>query len=568
MDTPRRSYAKPVATAVTNAAAVDPPVLLVGPYDPACRDDTFQAPPLGVWRLAGVLAAAGAHVEVFDPNSSAEPAAHGLAKVLASRSWRLIGFSTTGTTLRFDLGLAHLARRLCADALIVAGGMEAALNAETLFRVGPFDLIVLGQGERPLLEIVDRLRQGLSTSDLRDVRGTAWIDASGEIHRLSQPALDRQAFREATFQTPYARMPYQRYWDKLTHAYRLHDLPMRAEREARLAEVQAIPLNTLNDGPIPCACSPAHVPNGADGPAARVTRLEADECVSMIARIVSACPDVRTIVFQDDTFVFNTDQRVRPLCEGILAAKHAEVIPLELQFISTSRIDSMDKTRLGLLKRAGFRMVGFGVESFSRDVLTEFNKAHIWDSIAPNLHAALKFGLTPSLDLMLTSPRCSMKDVAGNITAAFKWLSLGCEAAMHPYVVPFAGTALARDRELLPFTVTTGYTIDGTGIQWDQPTKILPIDPLVRDAILEIERAFAERLTMVEAEVARLPSSVRSLLWIACAIPVLTPHGEPLPSLNAAVRALVSRLPMPPARVNKFAAQLTAVIGRTNAALT
>lgn len=573
MDTTRRSYAKPVATAVTNTAAVDLHVLLVGPYDPACRDDTFQAPPLGVWRLAGVLGAAGAHVEVFDPNCSDEAAAHGLAKVLASRSWRLIGFSTTGPTLRFDLGLAHLARRLCADALIVAGGMEAALNAETLFRVGPFDLIVLGQGERPLLEIVERLRQGLSAHDLRDVRGTAWTDASGEIHRLSQPALDRQAFREATFRTPYSRMPYQRYWDKLTHAYRLHDLPMRAEREARLAEVQAIALNTLNDGPIPCACSPAHVPTGADGPAARVTRLEADECVSMISRIVSACPDVRTVVFQDDSFVFTADQRIRPLCEGILAAKHADIIPQELQFISTSRIDSMDKTRLGLLKRSGFRMVGFGVESFSREMLTEFNKAHIWDSIAPNLHAALKFGLTPSLDLMLTSPRCRLTDVAGNITAAFKWLSLGCEVTMHPYVMPFAGTALARDRALLPFTVTAGYTIDGTTIQWDQPTKILPIDPLVRDAILEIERTFVERLTMVEAEVARLPSRVRSLLWIACAIPVLAPHGEPLPSLNAAVRALVSRLPMPPARVNKFAAQLTATIGSArpggaNAALT
>jgi hypothetical protein len=72
---------------------------------------------------------------------------------------------------------------------------------------------------------------------------------------------------------------------------------------------------------------------------------------------------------------------------------------------------------------------------------------------------------------------------------------------------------------------------------------------------------FTERLTMLEAEVAHLPSRVRSLLWIACAIPVLTSHGEAVPSLNAAVRTLVSRLPLPAVRVRILAAQLTAMIG-------
>jgi hypothetical protein len=537
METTRRSYARPVAAEVTYGADVEPDVLLVGPYDPAFREDACLAPPLAVWRIAGVLGAAGARVQVFDPNCCDEaaeaPEAPGdaFAKVLTSRTWRLIAFSITGATLRFDLALAHLARRLCRGALIVVGGTEAASNTETLFRAGPFDLIVLGQGERPLLELVDRLRNGAST---RDVRGTAWTDASGEIHRLSQPALDPRSFRDATFLTPYAQMPCRRYWDKLTHAYKLHDLPVKAERDARLAEVRAIHLDTLADGPIGigCACSPANanVLNDTSG-AARATRLEADECVSMVARIVSAWPDVRTIVFQDDVFVFTSDQRIRPLCEGLLAAKRAGDIPPELQFISTNRIDSMDETRLALMQRTGFRILNFGVESFSREMLMEFGKTHIWESITPNLQAALKLGITPFLDLLLTSPRCGMKDVALNVTTAFKWLQNGCEASMRPFVVSFAGTA------------------------------ILPVDPLVRDAVLKIERTFTECLTMMEAEVAVLPSRVRSILWIACAIPVLASYREAVPSLNAAVRALVGRLPVPPARASKLAAQLTGMMG-------
>jgi hypothetical protein len=35
----------------------NPRFLLVGPYDPKGGEYTFLAPPLGVWRLAGVLAA-------------------------------------------------------------------------------------------------------------------------------------------------------------------------------------------------------------------------------------------------------------------------------------------------------------------------------------------------------------------------------------------------------------------------------------------------------------------------------------------------------------------------------
>jgi hypothetical protein len=559
METTRRPYAKPEVAAEPDGPGVEPHVLLVGPYDPAFDEETCLAPPLGVWRIAGVLGAAGGHVRVFDPNCCDEAVGDAFAKILASRTWHLIAFSVTGATLRFDLGLAHLSRRLSGNALIVAGGTEAAFNAEALFRAGPFDLIVLGQGERPLLELVNRLRKGGST---RDVLGTAWIDASGQLHRRSQPARNRQSFRDATFQTPYAQMPFRHYWDKLTHAYKLHDLPVKAERDARLAEVRAIRLDTLDDGSIGtgCACPPPNVLNETHGAAARVTRLEADECVSMVARIASAWPDVRTIVFEDDIFVFTADQRIRPLCEKLLAAKRAGDIPPELQFIGTNRIDAMDQGRLALMQRAGFRILNFHVESFAREMLAELDKAHIWDSITPNLQAALKVGITPFLDLLLTTPRCRMQDVAFNVASTFKWQH-GCEASMQPYVIPSAGAAMTRDLTLLPFTVTTEYTIDGTSLVWEQPTKILPVDPLVRGAVLEIEHTFTKCLTTIEAEVAHLPARVRSLLWIACAIPVLMSYGEVVPSPHAAVRAFVGRLPVPPARASKLAAQLTGMIG-------
>ena len=41
----------------------------------------------------------------------------------------------------------------------------------------------------------------------------------------------------------------------------------------------------------------------------------------MIKRIVAAHPEVRTVIFQDDIFVFTKDTRILPLCDAIVDAK-------------------------------------------------------------------------------------------------------------------------------------------------------------------------------------------------------------------------------------------------------
>src|SRR2546427_8622007 len=84
-------------------------VLLIGPYDPHCGEYTFLAPPLGVWRLAGVLESAGHEVKVFDPNCCEGPVEPALEEVLRERKWDVVGISTTFMTLPFDLSLAYLA---------------------------------------------------------------------------------------------------------------------------------------------------------------------------------------------------------------------------------------------------------------------------------------------------------------------------------------------------------------------------------------------------------------------------------------------------------------------------
>ena len=521
-------------------------VLLVGPYDPHCGEYTFLAPPLGVWRLAGVLKSHGVDAEVFDPNCITDGTPEeAFARRLASRDWSVVGFSTTGMTLRFDLALAHQARAAAPRALLVAGGMEATFAPEAMFALAPFDLVVLGEGERPLLELVRRLGEGGSH---HGIAGTATLAPDGtgvgSVQRIPQQAMDAAELRAAIFSTPYEEMPYEAYWRRLEEAYAVGSLPMKADREARLAEIRSVRLITLNYCPMRCTfCSSTNFLNAAQDSTARIARLEADDCVTMIRRIVAAHPGVRTIIFQDDIFVFPTDKRILPLTRAIVEAKRRGELPDALQFISTNRIDAMTPERIAAMREAGFRVLGFGIENFSPAVLAEFNKSRIAPSIEPALTAALAHGVTPFLDIILTSPRATVADLAITINEAFRWIEAGCEVGMYPYVIPFTGAAMSSDPALLPQTRYTLQSIAGTAIRWPQPSTILPFDPTLCAVMATVEELFAARLERLEREHAHLPSRVRSLLWIGSASPILRAIGVDAPDADAVERRLRALLP-------------------------
>jgi radical SAM superfamily enzyme YgiQ (UPF0313 family) len=400
---------------------------------------------------------------------------------------------------------------------------------------------VLGEGEKPLLDLVRRLQGG---GGLTGIPGTAWPEADGSLARIPQLALEPLELRDAVFATPYERMPYAAYWRRLEEAYRVGALPVKADREARLAEIRSVRLNTLNYCPMGCTfCSSTNFLHAAQGSNARIRRLDAGGCLEMVRRIVAALPEVRTIIFQDDIFVFTKDDRILPLCRGIVEAKRRGELPRELQFISTNRIDAMTEERLAAMRAAGFRVLGFGVESFSPAVLAEFNKSQIQRHIEPMLGAALRLGITPFLDLILTSPRCRLDDLGETIRQAYRWALAGCEVGMYPYVIPFSGAAMASDPALAPHVEHTTQRVAGTTISWRQPAKILPIEPTVRRAILEVETLFDQYLEVLQAEVAHLPSRVRSLIWTLSAAPVLEDAGVACPSSDEVVAQLLPRLP-------------------------
>ncbi len=97
---------------------------------------------------------------------------------------------------RATLVYSNLVRRAMPGVPIVIGGIEASLRRiahydywsdqvrRSVLLDAKADLLVFGMGERPIWEIADRLRAGERISDLRDVRGTAYVLGKGQWEDL------------------------------------------------------------------------------------------------------------------------------------------------------------------------------------------------------------------------------------------------------------------------------------------------------------------------------------------------------------------------------------------------
>lgn len=152
------------------------------------------------------------------------------------------------------------------DVPVVIGGIEASLRRfahydywddkvrRSILFDAKADLLVYGMGERPLLELAERLRSGERFGDIRDIRGTARIAREGEapgdavlLPSFESVAADThsyaQSFRlEAQEQNPWSGRPLvQRHGDRLL----VCNPPAHPLSEAELDAVYALPFTRM-----------------------------------------------------------------------------------------------------------------------------------------------------------------------------------------------------------------------------------------------------------------------------------------------------------------------------------
>jgi radical SAM superfamily enzyme YgiQ (UPF0313 family) len=370
-------------------------ILLIAPTSPyVIGMSKWLSSNLGVERLAGYMRAKGHHAETYDVNiyrsigTGQGKDELTLEEKLAETDWDIIGFSVYESTMPQDFANMELATKLCKRALIVAGGHAAQFDYQTLLDKSPTRIVVLGEGEFPLLALA---------------AGEPWADIPGIVFKNLANPLTTEQFEEVTAAIDFENLPYETLWDSYVKMYldAGHELT-----EDLLDTIHTARVYTRNYCPMRCKfCSSTNWLTYATGKSGvKLADLKADHLVDLLKRLIKAHPRLRTVYFTDDEFCIVRTQLI-DFCNRVIEEK------LPLTFICFTRVDDLDTEVVGLMAQAGFRTVNMGVESFSANVLREMHKQVIPEQIDEVLDALNSHGIRPSCSFILCTPDAKLDDI-------------------------------------------------------------------------------------------------------------------------------------------------------------
>jgi anaerobic magnesium-protoporphyrin IX monomethyl ester cyclase len=360
-------------------------LLLVNPLflaqDPVERRLMTPYFPLGLLYLAATARAAGYTVSIFDGMFHDDEQA--FAGVLEMEQPMVVGISVLATVRAAALRLAERAHHH--GAVVVAGGADPTGRPESYLRhrsngEHPVDMVVVGEGEQTLLELLPLLLAGEQRGEsLLDINGLAFLDAGGQV---------------------LCTGPRQHCADLDSLALPARDLiDVEAYRQAWRQHHGFFSLSVIATRGCPYGCKWCQ--KSVFG---RSYRPRSPEAVAEEMRIIKEQyhPDQLRIV--DDVMGIDPNW-VRAWHDAVLARD--AVTPFEC----LSRVDLMDEELVRLLREAGCIRIAFGAESGSQKVLDAMNKGTRVEQIRRATELCRRFGIEIYFYIMLGYPGEEWPDI-------------------------------------------------------------------------------------------------------------------------------------------------------------
>jgi anaerobic magnesium-protoporphyrin IX monomethyl ester cyclase len=306
-------------------------VTLIYPYlHPSNDRSLFRYPPLGLGYIAARLKENGITVDIVDCTFLDEGEA--LKRVRRS-SPEIIGIQSMFSVKRKALEFARLLRGDCK--LLIGGGPLPTSNPSEFLQ--DFDVVVMGEGEETMLELVCCFEKG---SDLSNIRGIAYKE-NGHVRitprREFIKDIDGIPFpaRELFANSAYKDYHMRRFGYTIT--------PVMTSRGC------------------PYNCDFCSRPVFGETYRARSPRNVVDE----IEEVISLGYD--RIWFADDCFTLGRS-RLMEICDEMIRRR------LRIGWECLSRVDSVDGEVMEKMKRAGCMRVFFGIESGNDSILALMKK--------------------------------------------------------------------------------------------------------------------------------------------------------------------------------------------------
>jgi anaerobic magnesium-protoporphyrin IX monomethyl ester cyclase len=326
---------------------------------------------------------------------------------------------------------------------VVFGGAHPSGDPEECLASGVVDYVVVGEGEIPLVAILDQLAAGGEPKEIQGV----WTLEAGKV-TSSVPA--EVPFIETLPDPAYDILDMDQY-------YAL-DSPWHFPKSPRAVQF-------ISSRGCPYRCSYCHTIHGKKYRGLSPTRV-----VDQMERLVRE-EGVGEFMMVDDIFNFDLD-RAKEICRQIVDRR----LNIHMQFPNGVRGDRFDEELVALMKEAGTHYMAIAIETVSEKYQQLIRKNLKIGLSLETIHWANKYNIEVCGFFMIGFPGETREEVNETVTFA---MNAPLDTIFISLVSPFKGTELRNDMLEGRFG-----TIDADGLEaLDQlfPTvhnESLPIDEL------------------------------------------------------------------------------------------
>lgn len=371
--------------------------------------EEYPALATGSVYLASVLRDQGHSVKVLDLLIS-EPNPEKVSRAVEEQDPDLVGITSVTMTFPMATRIASWAKEAKSSTIVALGGPHVTFVPErSLMECPEADLIVRGEAEETILELVEALEKG---RDLREVKGITFREKGGF---LSTP--DRPLLRDLDSLPPPA-------WDLL---------PLARYRVLR----GKVGVLSSRGCPYGCIFCVGHKMVGKKGRFRDPAKV-VDEMEWLAKR------GFTSIGIDDDLFTLRRGHALA-ICEELASRR------LPITWHTFARVDTVDEELLGAMAKAGCTDLLYGVESGSQEILDGIGKKITLEQVRKAVRMAENAGIRVFASFILGLPgetRDSLK-----LTRDFA-RSLGCKYGFH-VLAPFPGTKIWENPQAFGMKILT-----------------------------------------------------------------------------------------------------------------
>lgn len=321
----------------------------------------------------------------------------------------LYAFSTKSGSLVQTIAVAEQLKAIKQDALVALGGPQATACDEVILDMYNIDFIIRGEGEIPFLNIAKALSENRSLRDILSLSFREFKNKDekriGNMNELPMPAYEE-----------YAEF-YEHY---------LNNKPE--------FDIQSyVPIDSARG--CPSNCKFCYSPTMWK----RKCGFKSPERLVEEVRYLHDRFGVDSFFFTEDNFTVSY-HRIKQFCELLLQEK------FHIEWNCYSRIDTINKELIHLMKKAGCRQIYYGVESGSPKILKNLHKDYSVKQALNIIRFTIEEGIFVTASFIIGFPEEDASDIAVTLNAFLDTIVLGAISKLHLLGVEY-GTVLYNEVE-------------------------------------------------------------------------------------------------------------------------